>query len=265
MAKGGSVKAPDFTKIAREQADISRQNVADQTLANRANQTNAFGASSQWTQGPDGQWTQSSGFGGDLGRALQGLTGQVANQGALPTGQEARDQAIDSAYSQAMSRLRPEWDQREQATRSRLAAMGLDPGSEAATNEMANLGRARTDAETSAMNSAIGQGTAAGQAIFNQGVTSQQLPWQQLQALQGLGQQSNYSMAGQAQTPDLMGAAQQQYQAALNAQAQKGAGKNSMMSGIGSLAGAAGGFALGGPLGAGLGAKLGGAIGGGAG
>jgi hypothetical protein len=259
---GGGVSSPDFNAIAQQQADISRQNVDQQTAANRANQTNAFGATSQWTKDPTtGQWTQQSSFGGGLGQAVNNLTGQIGSQGALPTGQEARDQAINSAYSQAMSRLKPEWNQREQATQSALANQGLDPSSEAAQAETGNFNRARNDAETSAMASAIGQGTEAWNAIFNQGVTSQMMPYQQLSSLQGLGQQANYNMAGQAQTPDMMGAAQNQYQAALNSNAQKQGGKNSTLGGLGSLAGMAGGMMLGGPVGAGIGSQLGGALG----
>ena len=156
----------------------------------------------------------------------------------------------------------PEWNQREQATQSRLASQGLDPTSEAAQTEMGNFNRARNDAQTSAMASAIGQGTEAGNAIFNQGATSQMMPYQQLGALQGLSQQSTVPMAGQAQTPDLLGAGQQQYQAALNSNAQQQSGKNSTLSGLGSLAGMAGGMMLGGPAGAALGSSLGGAAGG---
>lgn len=261
--KGGSApKAPDFTRIAQQQADISRQNVDQQTRANRADQTNAFGASTDWTQNPDGSWSSSSSFGGDLGTALANLTGRVANQGGLPTGDQARDQAISAAYGQATSRLDPQFAQREESLRAQLANQGLDPGSEAFNAEMSNFGNARNDAYTSAMNSAIGQGTTAGNAIFQQGVQSQQLPWQQLGMLSGLGQQDSYTMAGQAQTPDLMGAAGQNYQGARDRYAQQQAGKNSTLGGLGSLAGMAGGFMLGGPAGAALGGSLGGKIGG---
>lgn len=262
--KGGSApKAPDFQKIAKQQSAISQQNVNQQTAANRADQTNAFGATSDWTQGPDGQWSQKSSFGGPLGEALGNLTSQVANQGALPTGDQAREQAISSAYGAAMSRLAPMLAQREQGLRARLASQGLDPTSEAAQAEMGNFERGRNDAIQGALSSAIGQGTQAGNAIFQQGVQSQQLPWQQLQQLQGLGQQASYNMAGQAQTPDMLGAAGQQYQADQQAYAQQQQGKNSTLGGLGSLAGMAGGFMLGGPVGAGIGGKLGGMLGGG--
>lgn len=261
--KGGKApKAPDFNRIAQQQADISQRNVAQQTAANRVDQSNAFGATSDWAQGPDGQWRQTSAFGGDLGTALGNLTGQVANQGALPTGEAARDQAISSAYAQAMSRLEPQLAQREQGLRARLAAQGLAPDSEAARSELGNFEMGRNDAIQGALNSAIGQGTAAGNAIFQQGLQSQQLPWQQLQTLQGLGQQSSVPMAGQSQTPDMLGAANQQYQAAQQAYAQKQQGKNSTLGGLGSLAGTVGGFALGGPVGAALGGSLGGKLGG---
>lgn len=259
---GGGVKAPDFASIAKQQGDLSQQAVDRQTQANRVNQQNAFGATSGWTKDPvSGQWSQSSGFTGGLGQAVNDLSGKIGSQGSLATGDQAREQAINSYMAQAMSRLRPEWDQREQSIQSRLAAQGLDPSSEAAKNQMEAFSRARNDAEASALANAIGQGTQAGQAIFSQGVTSQMLPYQQLQSIQGLGQQASAPMAGQAQIPDLMGAAQQQYQAALNSNAQKQQGKNSTLSGIGSLAGMAGGFALGGPLGAGLGSSLGSGLG----
>lgn len=255
--KGGSVSAPDFEALARQQADLSQQAVDAQTAANRANQTNMFGATSNWTQDPTtGQWSQTSSLNGALGQGAQNLMNQIGSQGALPTGQEARDQAISSAYGQATARLDPQWSQREESLRAQLANQGLDPGSEAANAELLNFGNSRNDAYSSAMANAIGQGTQAGNAIFNQGVTSQQLPFQQLAALQGLGGQQSFNMAGQAQTPDLLGAGQAQYQAALNSNAQDQGSKNSMMSGLGGLAG----FALGGPLGAGLGSYAAGAL-----
>ncbi len=259
---GGPVSAPDFSRIAREQGALSQQNVDRQTLANRADQTNAFGATSDWTRNADGSWSQSSSFGGPLGSAIGNLTGQIGSQGALPTGMEARDQAINSAWQQATSRLDPMWAQRDQSLQSRLAAQGLDPTSQAAQASLGDFGRSRNDAYTSALMGAIGQGTEAGNAIFNQGVTSQMLPLQQLAQIQGLGQQAAVPMAGQAQTPDLLGAAGQQYQADLNSNAQRQAGKNSMMGGLGSLAGMGAGFMFGGPAGAMLGGSLGGSLGG---
>lgn len=62
------------------------------------------------------------------------------------------------------------------------------------------------------MRGAIGQGTAAGQAIFNQGLASQAAPLGLLGGLQGLGmQQPGYHAAGVGQAPDYLGALQTQY------------------------------------------------------
>ena len=254
--KGGGVSAPDFTKIAQQQAQMSQQAVDKQTQANRADQTNAFGASSNWTKDANGNWTQNSSFGGQLGGALSGLENQAANQSGST--QSARDQSITGAYNQAASRLDPQWQQGQESMNAQLAAQGLDPGSQAAQNQIGNFDRAKNDAYSSAMNNAIQQG--------NQGVSSYvqsaELPYQQMQALNGLSQQAQTPQAGQAQTPQLLQAAQQQYQAQLQNQSQGQAGKGSTLSGLGSLAGAVGGSMLMPGVGTALGASLGGSLGG---
>jgi hypothetical protein len=211
--------APDF------QTDAAKQG-----MSTIPNQSNPF-ASSQWSVDPTtGQRTQNVSLNGGLAQGASNLMGQIGSQGSLPTGQQARDQAISAAYGQAMSRLNPEWNQRETQTRSQLAAQGLDPTTQAAQAQMDTFNRGRNDAEMGAMNSAIGQGTVAGQAIFNQGVTSQELPYQQLGQLQGLAggfasgtQATPYATADAAKyTADMQGYGAQQ------------AGKNSKMSGAAS-------------------------------
>jgi hypothetical protein len=155
------------------------------------------------------------------------------------TGDQARDQAINGAYSQATSRLDPQWSQREQSTRAQLSAQGLDADSQAYQNQMGNLGRERNDAYSSAMNGAIGQGTAAGSAVFQQNQAAQMQPYQQLMALQGLSGQSQTPYAGQAQGAQYLSGAQAQYQGAQNQYATNQGSKNSTMGGLGSLAGSA--------------------------
>lgn len=235
--KGGSTAAPDFTQAAEKQAASSQQAVNQQTTANRANQTNALGASTDWTQGANGQWTQNTSLGGQLGTAASNLEGQVAaNSGkAAMTGDQARDQAITGAYNQATSRLDPQWQHTEETNRAQLLNQGLDPDSQAYQQQMGTLSRQKNDAYSSAMNSAIGQGTQAQQATFSENQAAQNQPYQQLQALQGMSGQSNYNQAGQAQATQYSQAAQQQYQGQQNQNAQQQAGKNSTMSGIGQL------------------------------
>lgn len=186
---------PNFQQVAQQQ-----------TQANRPNQRNAFGGEVNWQQGPNGQWTQTQGFGGLLGGTAQNLQGQAAANLGQPvdmsqfnpqSGDAARQQAIDSAYQQATSRLDPQWAQREEGMRTQLLNQGLDPSSEAYRNAMGNLVRERNDAYSSAMNAAIGQGTAAGDSAFRNNLMAQQtnlanllrgrqLPLEEMQQLQGL-------------------------------------------------------------------------------
>jgi hypothetical protein len=203
---------------------------AKQGMSTIPNQTNPF-ASSQWTVDPvTGQRTQNVSLSGGLQQGANNLMGQIGSQGALPTGQEARDQAISSAYAQAMSRLKPEWDQRETQTRSRLAAQGLDPTTQAAGAQMDTFNRGRNDAETSAMASAIEQGTSAGNTIFQQGIQSQNLPYDQLQKLQGL--TSGFASGTQATPYATADAAK--YAADMQGYGAQQAGKNSKMQGAAS-------------------------------
>ena len=183
-----------------------QQIAAEQTRSNRPNQQNAFGGQVNWQQGPGGQWTQTQGFGGPLGGAASSLQQQAANNLGQPadlsqfnvgSGDAARQQAIDAAYSQATSRLDPQWAQREEQARTQLLNQGLDPSSEAYRNAMGNLGRERTEAYGQAMSNAIGQGTAAGESAFRQNLMSaqtnlanllrgRQLPLDEMAQLQGL-------------------------------------------------------------------------------
>ena len=228
---------PDFTGAAREQANASRDIARQQTAANRPNQTNAFGASVSWEQGPDGQWTQRQSFGGPMGGAAQAVQQQAANAlgqpldlsslGALGTGDDARNQAIESAYGQATSRLDPQWNKRGDALRTQLLNQGLSEGSEAYKSAMQDFGQQRNDAYTSALASAIGQGTAAGDSVFRNNMASRQQalseilrgrsqPLMEAQALQGFLTQPGFMGASAGQAPNLLGAAQGQYGADLS-------------------------------------------------
>ncbi len=198
--------APDYQQASQADAASSQASVAAQTQQNRPNISTPF-ATQSWTTGPDGTPQLTAGLAGGLGTGAAALGNQfgaaAANPmdpslfGAVPGGDAARDQAITSAWNQSTSRLNPMWDQKEGAQRAQLAAQGLDPNGEAARNAMGAMGRDRNDAYASALNSAIGQGTQAGQAVFGQNMASHQqalsdalaqrnAPLQSLGALQGL-------------------------------------------------------------------------------
>lgn len=223
----GAPPPPNFTGAAEQQAQASQQNVGQQTAANRPNQSNPF-ASRTWTQGPNGEWmdqTQLSGPLGELNNSLQqqaqqamGTPFSLSGLPGLTDGAAAREQAINAAYGSATSRLDPAFQQREEQTRTRLMQQGLQPGSEAFEREMANLGRDRNDAYGQAMNSAIGQGTQAGQALFGQSLAARQnalaealrqrgQAFGEIQGLQGLTQQQGFMGAGMAQGPNYLQAA----------------------------------------------------------
>jgi hypothetical protein len=210
---GGS--AADTTDWKGLQAGITKA-AGDQTSNNRLNTSNPF---SSQTFNPDG--STSTQFTGGLGQAATGLQGQVAGMaqpmdwsrfGQVGSGDQARDQAINGAYSQATSRLDPQWNQRMDQSRTQLLNQGLDPTSEAYKNQMQDLSMQRNDAYSGAMNGAIAQGTAAGDSAFRNNFMSNQanranalqergLPMQEMQQLMGfLGQpgygQDNTSLAG---------------------------------------------------------------------
>jgi hypothetical protein len=213
--------------LAQQQGDIAQRLLDQQTQANRPNQSTPF-ASSNWVRGPDGSWTQGVTFNGPLGdvnQRAQALAAQTMGQPldlnglpALTSGDTTRQQAIDAAYGQASSRLDPQWSQMESQNRTRLLNQGLAEGSEAYNRAMDRLGQQRNDAYNQAMFSAIGQGTSAGNALFNQSLAARQnglaemlqqrsIPMQDLQQLQGLTSMPGFQGAGRGEAPKLVGAA----------------------------------------------------------
>lgn len=207
LGKNGAPAPPDFTSAAEKQAQSGHINT------------------------PFGTWNGNGlEFNGGLGQGAQNLMDQIGSQGALPTGEEARNQAIESAYYQAASRLDPQWQQRETGLRAQLANSGIDQGTEAATNAYGDFGRARNDAYGGAMANAIGQGTSAGNAIFQQGLQAQNQPYSQLNSLASLLQ------GNQGRETQYLGAAGMGYQGALNQYGADQASKNSLLSGAAQMA-----------------------------
>jgi len=72
----------------------------------------------------------------------------------------SRQRIEDALYSRSTSRLDPQWQDRENATRTRLYNQGLQEGDAAFDRGMRDLGFARDDAYAGARNTAI---TAGGQ------------------------------------------------------------------------------------------------------
>lgn len=252
--------APPPTDWKGMQAQVT--SAADKTLANnRLNTSNPF---SSQTFNPDGSTSQQ--FNGGLGTANAGLMGQAgalgqgmdwSQFGPVGTGDGARDQAINASYGQATSRLDPQWQKREEAQRTQLLNQGLDPSSEAYKNQMSDLGNQRNDAYTSAMNMAIGQGTAAGDSAFRNNmlghqqsiadaIRQRQMPLEEMQKLGGLmGQQPGYNQDGStmqgamASTGIQQAADKQAWDQKQAADAAAAGTAGGVMSGIGTAAGIA--------------------------
>jgi hypothetical protein len=246
---------PDYKGIARQQADASKDLANQQTAASRPDITTPY-SYQKWSQDPStGRWAMQTGFTGPTAEVAERLRSQAAANmaspfdmsqfgpmpewGAIGSGEQARQQAIDSAYGQATSRLDPMWQQREDATRTRLLNQGLTEGSEAYEQQMAALGRERNDAYSGAMNMAIGQGTAAGDSIYRNNLAGQQagfnaqmmsrqqaiadalrqrgMPMQELSALQSQMALPSFQGASRAQDPALLQAAMGQGSANMDA------------------------------------------------
>ena len=205
----------DYKGAAAAEAAQSKANTAAQTQANRPNiSTNTV--SSQWTQGPDGQWTMTNTASPEL-RAAQQKANSVdfSKLGAIDDGSKARDQAITGAYNQASMRLNPQFQQADAKMRSRLAAQGLDPNSQAARGAESQLSANKNDAYGAAMNSAIAQGTSAGDSAFRNSMSArnQQLSemlkssgmdLETMNKSQNLMQTPAFQRAGEAQQAELL-------------------------------------------------------------
>ena len=200
---------------------------------------------------------------------VPGLQSNVA-----PLSPEIANQARDAAYSQATSRLDPQFQQSEDMRRTALVNQGFVAGTEGYDTAMRDFNFAKNDAYSGARNMAYGQGLAAQNQEFGQGMqnaglnnaTSNQavqqqaylrgLPLNEFNALRTGAQVStpqfgptpggpNYNAATAAQGAWDQGLYNQQAGAA-----------NSFNSGLMGMAGTGLGYAMGGPFGAAAGKYL---------
>lgn len=118
------------------------------------------------------------GGGGDITRNVspsnvqQGLSfGQQFNPGDFNATAKA---AADASYSQATSRLDPQFQQQQSDLGARLANSGIAVGSEAYNREMDNFSRSRNDAYNQAAYSSQAAGLAAQQQGYGQQLNTRQ-------------------------------------------------------------------------------------------
>ena len=86
------------------------------------------------------------GLSGQMGELGQQFMPQVQQQYSQPMDLSSVQDIADKSYEAQTSRLDPQWNQREDQTRTRLANQGLMSGGEAYGNEMRDFGQQRNDA-----------------------------------------------------------------------------------------------------------------------
>lgn len=179
-------------------------------------------STTRWSIGPDGKPTVTQGLSSQVMGAFGQMTPfDLSSFGPVGTGDQARQQTIESAYNSATRRLDPRFRQQGEALNSNLANSGLDPNSAAARGAQRELAANRNDAYAGAMSNAIQQGNAAQNDVFRNNMMSQQqaisnalrartLPLEDLGMLKGFMGPLNYG-----QGADYLGAAGMQDAAAM--------------------------------------------------
>lgn len=85
-----------------------------------------------------------------------------------------RDQVVNALYGQNTSRLDPQWTQSQTALETKLANQGVPQNSDAWNKAMDDFQRNKTDAYSTALNAAIGEGGNTMQQLFDMGLQANQ-------------------------------------------------------------------------------------------
>jgi hypothetical protein len=181
--------------------------------------------------------------------SLSGLPGLSQDFDAL------RKEQADALYKRNTAYLDPQFQQSEQALRSRLANQGIVEGSEAYNNAMADFNRAKEFSYGQAREGAIAGGGAEAERQYgmesgrrNQALSEymlgRQQPFAELEAIRGSMDEINFpQFQGPAQVAtapaDIAGAMQNQYQGQLDAYNARQQRRNALVSGLFGLGAAA--------------------------
>lgn len=271
FGKSDPPPAPDYAGAAQATAAGNLEAAKYATKANRINQVTPYGelkyqyqpeydSSGQET---GGGWTQTQTLTPEAQSTLDkqlNLSNQYADV-AQAGFEKARglfenpqldtsalpDRAIDvgqTAQQALMSRLQPQLAQQEEALRTRLANQGIGLGSTAYGREQAIAGQRRNDLELQAALQGINLDQANRSAALQEQAYLQDRPLNLINALRTGAQVQNpqFQQFAQQQTtqgPNLLGAAQAQYGAEMDAYNADQAATGNLMGGLFSLGGAA--------------------------
>lgn len=152
--------------------------------------------------------------------------------------------AGQTAQDAIMSRLNPNFDRQQNMLNQNLANQGIGIGSEAYTNAQRDFGNQRNDAQIQAALQGMGIGQQARQQGFQEQAFMRNEPINTLNAVRTGAQVTNptFTNVPQQQTttgPDMLGAAQGQYQAALGNSNLEQASNNNQTTGLVGVAAAA--------------------------
>lgn len=206
--------------------------------------------------------------------------GQGFDMSQLPSAGAVYDPTLNTnnAAELLMQRMNPDLDRQQEALRAQLANQGITQGSAAYNTAMGQFGQQRNDALTQAQLQGIGLGMQQQGLQFNQSQQGRQqtmaeqsylrsLPLNELNALRTGNQVSMPQFPGFAQQAttggaDMLGAAQNTYNAQLGAYNAQQAQQSGMMGGLLGLGGGLLGAYMGGPVGGAVGANIGSGLGG---
>ena len=251
MGKASSPPAPDYAGAAKETAAGNLEAARYATKANRMTQINPYGQI-EYTQDatdPD-RWTQTQTLSPEaqdtVNRqiALSNDYAQIAQTGLDKARGSLENPELDTSQLPArainvgqtaqdaiMSRLDPRFAQQEDQLRTRLANQGITLGSEAYGREMNQFGQNRNDAMMQAALQGVNLDQANRGAALQEQAYLKDRPLNLINALRTGAQVQNpqfqqFANQQTTQGPDMLGAAQANYGAQMDAynadQAQSG-------------------------------------------
>lgn len=251
MGKASAPAAPDYASAAKETAAGNLEAARYATKANRMTQINPYGRieytqdasdPDKWTQNqtlsPEAQDTVNRQIGLSNDYAQIAQTGLDKARGSLENPEldvsqlPARGINVgQTAQDAIMSRLDPRFNQQEDQLRTRLANQGIALGSEAYGREMNQFGQQRNDAMMQAALQGISLDQANRGAALQEQAYLKDRPLNLINALRTGAQVQNpqfqqFAQQATTQGPDMLGAAQANYGAQMDAynadQAQSG-------------------------------------------
>jgi hypothetical protein len=251
FGKSDPPPAPDYASAAKETAAGNLEAARYATKSNRMTQINPYGQI-EYTQDandPD-KWTQTQTLSPEAQDTVNRQIGlsndyaQIAQTGLDKARSTLENPNLDvsqlparainvgqTAQDAIMSRLDPRFSQQEDQLRTRLANQGITLGSEAYGREMNQFGQQRNDAMMQAALQGISLDQANRGAALQEQAYLQDRPLNLINALRTGAQVQNpqfqqFAQQATTQGPDMLGAAQANYGAQMDAynadQAQSG-------------------------------------------